>query len=606
MNRIRIGVASASLCGAIALIGVRYDAPTLAAEPPRPNIVFILADDLGAVDLGCFGSKYHKTPNLDRLATQGVRFTQAYAAAPVCSPTRAAIMTGKFPARLNLTDYLPGIGDLPAHKLLRPAINMELPATETTIAQILKKAGYATAHIGKWHLGGTDSGPLERGFDINIAGDQAGQPPSYFAPYRGKGKRDLPGLEQAPEGEYLTDRLTIEAEKFIDKHKDKPFFLYLPHFAVHTPLQAKADLTAKYQPGKAGSQGNPTYAAMLESLDDSIGRILKKLDELKLSDKTIVIFTSDNGGQCIVGGKDQPPTFNGPMREGKGFLYEGGIRVPLIVKWPGVSKAGTTAAEPAYSVDFFPTLLDACELKSDAKFDGISLAPLFKNESLKREALYWHYPHYHLGKPSGAIRAGDWKMIEFYENDRRELFDLKKDPGEGRNLSADRPELVKELAEKLAAWRTNVGAKMMKPNPIYTPNPQAGEGSILLHCKWAEVHGTMLRYEPLPHKNTLGYWVRAEDWASWEFTVTKPGKFTVEVLQGCGKGQGGSEVEVIVGEHKLTFAVEDTGHFQNFKARDIGTVTIEKPGRCTLNVKPKKKAAAAVMDVRSITLKPAK
>jgi arylsulfatase A-like enzyme len=575
-----------------------------AADAPRPNIVFILADDLGAVDLGCYGSKYHKTPNLDRLATQGVRFTQAYAAAPVCSPTRAAIMTGKYPARLNLTDWLPGRPDAPEHKLLRPPIHMELPAAEATIAQILKKAGYATAHMGKWHLGGAGFEPEKRGFDINIGGDHGGQPPSYFAPYRGKGKRDLPGLEKATDGEYLTDRLTTEAEKFIDANRDKPFFLYMPHFAVHTPLQAKADMIAKYQPGKAGSQGNQIYAAMLESMDESVGRILKKLDDLKLSERTIVIFTSDNGGQAIVGGgKNQPPTFNGPLREGKGFLYEGGIRVPLIVKWPGTSKAGTTIAEPVYSVDFLPTLVDACGVPNATKVDGMNLTTLFKGESLKRDALYWHYPHYHSGKPSGAIRAGDWKMIEFYENDRRELFDLKKDPGEGRNLALDRPEVVTEMADKLAAWRTNVGARMMKPNPDYTPNPQASDGNILLHCNWAEVHGTMLRYEPLPHKNTLGYWVRAEDWASWEFTVTKPGQFTIEVLQGCGKGQGGSEVEVSVGEQKVLFIVEDTGHFQNFKPRDIGTVVIEKAGRYTLNLKPKKKAAAAVMDVRSITLK---
>ena len=596
--------------GTIALVSFLLITTTLAAAPQRPNIVFILADDLGAVDLGCYGSKYHKTQNLDRLASQGVRFTQAYAAAPVCSPTRAAILTGKYPARLNLTDYLPGRPDAPEQKLLRPAINMQLPATETTIAQILKKEGYTTAHIGKWHLGGQGASPLDRGFDINIAGDQAGQPPSYFAPYRGKGKRDLPGLEKAPHGEYLTDRLTAGAEKFIDAHKDKPFFLYLPHFAVHTPLQGKSDLAARYRPGKAGAQGNPTYAAMLESLDESVGRILKKLDDLKLSDNTIVIFTSDNGGQCIVGGKDQPPTFNGPLREGKGFLYEGGIRVPLIVRWPGTAKAGTTIAEPVYSIDFLPTLLQACGIKQDTNVDGVSIMPLFQGESLKRDALYWHYPHYHLGKPSGAIRSGDWKLIEFYENNRRELFDVKKDPGEGRNLSEEKPEIVKQLADRLAAWRKEVGAKMMTVNPDYAPNPQAKDGSILLHCKWAEVHGVMLRYEPLPHKNTLGYWVRVEDWASWEFTVTKPGKFQVEVLQGCGKGQGGSEVEVSVGvrvgdsDQKLSVIVEDTGHFQNFKPRDIGQVTLDKPGRYTLNVKPKKKAAAAVMDVRSITLRP--
>lgn len=604
MNCSQTAVSTLTRFAAIAFALMLALAPCAMADPARPNVVFILADDLGAVDLGCYGSKYHKTPNIDRLAAQGARFTQAYAAAPVCSPTRAAILTGKYPAHLNLTDYLPGIGDLPAHKLLRPAINMELPASETTIAQVLQKSGYATAHIGKWHLGGKGASPLDRGFDINIAGDDAGQPPSYFAPYRSKGKRDLPGLEQAPDGEYLTDRLTAEAESFIDKHKDKPFFLYLPHFAAHTPLQAKADLIAKYKLGGAGSQGNPTYAAMLESLDDSVGRILKKLDDLKLTDKTIVIFTSDNGGQCIVGGKDQPPTYNGPLREGKGFLYEGGIRVPLIVKWPGRAKAGSMIAELVCSIDFQPTLLEACGIKSETKVDGVSLTSLFQGESLKRNSLYWHYPHYHLGRPSGAIRAGDWKMIEFFESDRRELFNLKNESGEGRNLAEEKPGIVKELGEKLAAWRTDVGAKMMKPNPDYTPNPQAKDGSILLPCKWAEVHGTMLRYEPLPHKNTLGYWVRAEDWASWEFTVTKPGKFTIEVLQGCGKEQGGSEVEMSVGGQKVTFIVEDTGHFQNFKPRNVGTIEIEKAGRYTLEVKPKKKAAAAVMDVRAITLKP--
>jgi arylsulfatase A len=577
------------------------------AADERLNVVVILADDLGWADLGCYGSSYHKTPNLDRLAAQGLRFTDAYAAAPVCSPTRAALMTGLHPARLNLTDWLPGRPDRPDQKLLRPKIINELPASVVTLAAALKKAGYTTGSIGKWHLGGKGASPTDRGFDVNIAGDQAGSPYSYFAPYKAKDGRTIPGLDDATEGEYLTDRLSLEAEQFIRTNKDRPFFLYLPHYAVHIPMRAKADLVARYKPGPAGRQGNPIYAAMLESLDTAVGNVLKCLDNLKIADRTLVIFTSDNGGLCVTEGPNTPPTINSPLREGKGYLYEGGLRVPLIVKWPGVTKAGTTTSAPVWSADLFPTVLEACGVKSGAKPDGVSLVPVLKGESLKREALYWHYPHYSNqgGRPGGAVRAGDLKLVEFYENGRRELFDLKRDPSESHNLSAERPKDVEALAAKLDAWRKSVGAKMPTPNPAFVPNPQAADGTILLPARTAEVHGIMLRYEPLPHKNTLGFWVRAEDTASWEFTVTKPGAFTLSVLQGCGSKQGGSEVEIAVGEQKLTFTVEDTGHFQNFKDRALGTVTLEKAGRHVLTVTPKKKAAAAVMDLRAVTLKPA-
>jgi arylsulfatase A-like enzyme len=579
--------------------------PLRAAE--RLNVVVILADDLGWADVGCYGSKYHKTPHLDKLAAAGTRFTNAYAACPVCSPTRAALMTGQYPARLNLTDWLPGRPDRPDQKLLRPAIAQEIPASVPTLAAVLKKAGYATGHVGKWHLGGKSAGPRDRGFDLNIAGDQSGSPRSYFAPYKGKFSPFMPGLEKAPDGEYLTDRLTAEAEKFIEANRDRPFFLYLAHYTVHIPLQAKPDIVAKYKQGKPGEQGNPIYAAMIESLDDSVGRVLAKLDELKLAERTLVIFTSDNGGLCVVEGPNTPPTINAPLREGKGFLYEGGIRVPLLVRWPGVTKAGAAVAAPVSSIDFLPTICEACAVKSDAKVDGISFVSALKGEALKRDALYWHYPHYSNqgGKPGAVVRAGDYKLIEFYENGRRELFDLNKDPGETRNLIESNPDVAKELAAKLDGWRKDVGAKMTKPNPDYVPNPQDKDGVVTLHARTAEVHGVQLRYEPLPHKNTLGYWTRAEDTASWAFTVTKPGTFAVEVLQGCGKGQGGSEVEVSVGDQALTFTVEDTGGFQNFKARAIGSVTVEKAGRYTLTVKPKKKAANAVMDLRSVTLKPA-
>src|SRR5262249_42076447 len=302
---------------------------------------------------------------------------------------------------------------------------------------------------------------------------------------------------------------------------------------------------------------------------------------LKLTDRTILIFTSDNGGLCTLEGANTAPTINAPLREGKGDLYEGGIRVPLVVKWPGGVKPGSNSAVPVGSIDFFPPALAACKGPTDAKTDGIELVPLLQGVNVDRGDLYWHYPHYanQGSRPGGVIRSGNYKLIEFYENGRRELFDVVKDVGEGRNLIGEKPEIAKELADKLAAWRTQVGAKMPKPNPDYVRNSQAKDGTIAMPARTAEVHGVMLRFEPLPHKNTLGYWVNKDDWASWEFTVATPGTFTVEVLQGCGKGQGGSEVEVTVGEQVLKFTVEDTGHFQNFKARDIGTVTIDRAGR---------------------------
>jgi arylsulfatase A-like enzyme len=594
-----------TLLAALSAVLLLSASPIHAAE--RPNVVIILADDLGWADLGCYGSKYHKTPHLDKLAAGGARFTNAYAACHVCSPTRAAILTGVYPTRMNLTDFLPGRADRPDQKLLKPAIAQEIPKSTPTLAEVLKKAGYATGHVGKWHVGGKGAGPLQRGFDLNIAGDSSGAPRSYFAPYKARDTEFMPGLEKAPEGEYLTDRLTAEAEKFIEANKDRPFFLYFAHYTVHIPLQAKPEVVAKYKQGKPGEQGNPLYAAMIESLDDSVGRVLAKLDELKLAEKTVVIFTSDNGGLCVIEGPNTPPTINAPLREGKGYLYEGGLRVPLIVRWPGVSKAGDTIAAPVHSIDYFPTLCEACGARSESAVDGVNIAPLFKGAAVKRDALFWHYPHYSNqgGRPGGAVRAGDYKLVEFYENGRRELYDLKKDPGESRNLIESNADTGKELAAKLEAWRKDTGARMPKPNPDYVPNPQDKEGVVKLHAKTAEVHGVQLRFEPLPHKDTLGFWTRAEDTASWEFTITKPGKFAVEVLQGCGKGQGGSEVEASVGEQKLTFTVEDTGGFQNFKAVAIGTLTFDKAGRYTLTVTPKKKAAGAVMDLRSVTLKPA-
>jgi arylsulfatase A-like enzyme len=581
-------------------------AGAVAVADVPPNVIVIVADDLGWADLGCYGSEFHQTPALDRLAREGMRFTQAYAACPVCSPTRAALMTGKYPARLNLTDWLPGRPDGPAQKLLRPTFRQELALEETTLAEVLHAAGYATAAIGKWHLGGAGFGPERQGFDVNIAGDASGSPRSYFAPYQQNGKFP-PALENAPAGEYLTDRLTSEAENFIRKNRDRPFFLYLAHFAPHIPLKAKPELVRKYEAlRKQGArQNNAIYAAMLESLDEGVGRIMRLLEELKLAELTIVVFTSDNGGLATLEGPDTPATSNAPLREGKGYLYEGGLRVPLIVKWPQAIKAGGLSETPVCSIDVLPTLVELCGLMPPAEIDGVSLAPLLtKSAALPARSLFWHYPHYSNqgGRPGGAIRDGDDKVIEFYETGRLELYDLKADPGESTNLIDRFPEKAAQLAARLRDFRRAVGAPEMQANPDYVPNPQAADGSVTLPAKTADVHGVMLRFEPLPHKNTLGFWVRTDDWASWEFTLVNPGEFRIEILQGCGTGSGGSEVDFAVAGKSFPVVVEETGGFQKFVRRDIGTVEITEPGRYTLSVKPRKKPGTAVMDLREVRL----
>jgi len=447
------------------------------AQSRPPNIVLVLIDDYGWADTGSYGSTYHRTPNIDALAARGMRFTDAYAATPVCSPTRAALMTGKHPARLHLTDWLPGRRDLPAQKLARPNIRQELPLAETTLAEAVKSVGYATAHIGKWHLGGAGFGPENQGFDLNIAGDHTGTPLSYFAPYQSNG-RFMPGLETAPQGEYLPDRLTSEAERFIERNKEKPFFLYFPHYSVHIPMRAKSELIAKHRsrPRPERGQNNPVYAAMIESVDESVGRLTRKLEELGIADNTIFIFTSDNGGLATPEGPDTPATDNSPLRAGKGYLYEGGIRVPLIIAWPKRIKAGSVNRTPVYSMDLFVTAVEAAGSRNTTGTDGMSLLPLLTGRGgLRREALYWHYPHYsnqsinggRLDQPGAAIRQGDYKLIEFYQDNRVELYDLKNDIGERNDLARGNPRLAERLRGKLAAWRKTVGAQMMTPNPAY-------------------------------------------------------------------------------------------------------------------------------------------
>ncbi|MEZ6190967.1 MAG: sulfatase [Phycisphaerales bacterium] len=453
------------------------------SEKQPPNIVFILIDDLGWNDVGCYGSDYYETPQIDRLADEGMRFTSAYAASAVCSPTRAALLTGKYPGRLRITHAIPIQGNLRLEGPL-PLIPADyvknMPLEEVTIAEALKEAGYVTASIGKWHVCWDEAYyPEAQGFDVNIAGNNMGNPGTYFYPYKGSW-RMTPNhplirwqlFTDGFEGEYLTDRLTDEAVRFIESNRDRPFFLYLSHYAVHTPIQAKDDLTQKYANKPKGEHHtNAEYAAMIDSVDQSVGRVLKKLDDLELTDNTIVIFYSDNGGHGKI-------TSAHPLRGNKGNFYEGGIRVPLIVRWPGEIKPGSACDTPVTSTDFYPTLLEALglPLREQQHLDGVSLLPLLtQSGAIEREALYWHFPNY-IGKghpdpatPCSAIRMGDWKLIHFYEDNHSELFNLADDPRETRNLAEEFPGIAAKLRGKLSAWIKEVDAQMPTPNPEYKP-----------------------------------------------------------------------------------------------------------------------------------------
>jgi arylsulfatase A-like enzyme len=438
-----------------------------AKDATRPNIILILTDDLGWTDAGVYGSDLYETPNIDRLARAGMRFTQAYSACTVCSPTRGAVLTGLYPARSRVTDWIPG--RLPSNpKLKIPDWTKHLPLETTTLAERFKAAGYVTANIGKWHLGQEAYYPEKHGFDLNVAGTSEGSPAEgYFAPYK------IPTLTEGPDREYLTDRMGTEAVRFVENTRDRPFFLYLPHFAVHTPIQGPPALVEKYKaklrPGLRHT--NASYAAMMESLDTSVGRLRAKLTELDLAENTIIIFASDNGGHL-------PTTSNTPLRSGKGSAYEGGVRVPLIILWPGVTAPGSVSDVPTISTDFFPTLLEIAGLTPGPGegADGVSLVPALRGGTgLAREAIYWHYPHYQLYQqggttPYGAIRAGDYKLIEYYDDLRVELYHLGDDIGETRDLAATKPEVAEKLRAQLHAWRKSVGAQMPTLNPAYDPS----------------------------------------------------------------------------------------------------------------------------------------
>ncbi len=459
----------------------------------KPNFIFILLDDLGWRDLACYGSSFYETPHLDRLAREGVSFTNAYAACPVCSPTRASLLTGRYPARVGVTDW---IGAHARGRLLDAPYVDHLPLEEFSLAKALKRGGYQTWHVGKWHLGKRAYYPEAHGFDVNIGGCDWGMPKrGYFSPWEIETLADGPTA-----GEYLTDRLTDEAIALIRRHGDRPFFLNLCHYAVHTPIQAKAEDVRRFQakardlgldqldPFQEGEffpcehkkdrrvvrrlfQSDPAYAAMVYNMDENIGRLLAALDDTGLSSNTVVIFTSDNGGLATSEGS---PTCNAPLAEGKGWMYEGGTREPFIVRWPGVTRPGAQVDTPITSPDLYPTLLEMAGLDPlpQQHCDGVSLVPLLRGAaSLPREGIFWHYPHYgnQGGTPGSSVRWGDHKLIEFFEDGRLELYDLREDVSERRNLALEQPHLAAELHARLVAWRKEVNAKIPEPNPDYHP-----------------------------------------------------------------------------------------------------------------------------------------
>jgi arylsulfatase A-like enzyme len=481
----------------ICLIGL-FSSRGLHGQPSVPdhgkklNVVFILTDDLGWKDLGCYGSTFYETPNIDALARDGMRFTRAYAACPVCSPSRASILTGKYPVRTGITDFINETGArepenwkhntplLPAHYSLQLSLN------EFTLAEALKAAGYMTYMAGKWHLGSRGYWPEDQGFDINKGGNTAGHPPTYFSPYRN------PTLSDGPKGEYLPERLADETQAFIRNNRDTSFFIYQSLYLVHTPLQARKDLIEKYRQkkkklglkdefGQEGShkvrlnQCNPVYAAMVEAMDDAVGEIIKTLKEEGLYDHTLIIFTSDNGGLATSEGF---PTSNLPLRAGKGWMYEGGIREPLIIRLPGVTRSGSVSESLVTSPDFYPTILNILHQPPvpSQHMDGEVITPVLRGKQEKKRSLYWHYPHYSNqgGGPASCVMTGNWKLIKFYglKGNTYELYHLKRDIGEQRDLSRRHPRRKAAMKAQLEKFLAGVSAKYPTPNPVFKSNPK--------------------------------------------------------------------------------------------------------------------------------------
>jgi arylsulfatase A-like enzyme len=483
----------------------------------RPNVVFILADDLGWRDLSVAGSEFYESPNVDRIANEGMRFTRGYATCQVCSPSRASIMTGKYPARLDITDWIgaPAGTDWKRNTRLLPAqYNRHLPHEDISMAEAFREGGYRTFFAGKWHLGGEGSFPEDHGFEFNVGGHHRGSPPGgFFSPYNN------PKMKNGPAGESLPVRLGEEAAQFIQQHKDEPFFCYLSFYSVHAPLQTTPQLWEKYR--RKATQGpqpesrfiidrtspvrqvqdHPVYGGMVEAMDVAVGKVLATLDRLKLSDNTIVVFTSDNGGVSAGDGK---ATSNLPLRGGKGRQWEGGIREPYYIRWPGVVKAGATSDVPVIGTDFYPTLLELTGLSSrpSQHVDGLSLVPLIHGKTIRQRDLFWHYPHYgnQGGEPSAIIMRDDWKLIHYYEDERRELYQLSEDIGEQRDLAEKFPDKVTELGDRLQAWLAETNAKMPIPNPKFSEAAAAKQRE-------------RIRNRDLPNLEKAAAKVLEEDWS---------------------------------------------------------------------------------------------
>lgn len=503
LTYVQAGITTILSSGLFALSPSFAAAGTSQKAAQKPNVIVILLDDFGYTDLACYGSRYYETPNIDRLASQGIRFTNAYAACPVSSPTRAALMTGKYPVSTGITDWIPGRqasrNGSPEDRLLALPFRLQLEREEITIAEVLKRNGYATMISGKWHLGaGEEFWPENQGFDVNSGGHAAGQPNrsktsnGYFSPYGN------PRLDDGPEGEYLTDRQTDEALEFIESASGKPFFVFLSYYAVHNPMQAKEEHIRKFTM-KADSMGisdtetftrnrewikesmsdnykerivhgNPVYAAMIYSVDENIGRLVRRLGDLNLDRNTIIIFTSDNGGLSTSEGS---PTCNFPLRAGKGWLYEGGIRVPLIIKYNGSVESGTIRNNPVATIDIFPTIIDVTGSAGSKTTEGESLVPLFQGDRMKKRPLFWHYPHYsNQGAwPGSAIRLGRYKLVDNFEKGRQELYDLETDLSETKDISTAMPAKTRKLYKLLVEWREEHNAQMMIPNPAWNDKP---------------------------------------------------------------------------------------------------------------------------------------
>lgn len=449
-------------------------AKEVSPEGKRPNFVVLLVDDLGLGDFGCYGAKFYETPHIDRLASRGMKFTNAYAACTVCSPSRAALLTGRYPARLHLTDWITGHVN-PHAKLRVPDWNMRVEHQRILLPEALKQAGYKTAFFGKWHLmpiGAPDFDqhyPTSHGFDVNVGGREWGQPKGpgkYFSPF------GMPNLDDGKPGDFLTDKLTDTAVDFLDgTNRDQPFLLYLSYYTLHGPIMSPSESVTKYkQKGRTFENTNneflnPKRAGMVDRLDASVGRLMEKLTQLGIAENTVVVLTGDNGG-------DHDRTTAG-LRDYKGFSHEGGTREPFIVNWPGQTKPGSTCDEMIIGMDVYPTFLDMAGLnpRPAEHLDGVSIVPLLSGEStqLERDKLFWHYPHYHRTKPYGAIRHNNWKLIEFFEQGDLELFDLSADPTESNNLAESNPDKAAQLLAELVDWRQSVGAQMMTENPNYDP-----------------------------------------------------------------------------------------------------------------------------------------